>query len=84
MPDSNPFTRAADRLATRLADAAKDAEKSKATPFGFEQVTPETEARAFAAMNREGKAKFLEQHATEKDPKGLEYAMRVLRREQKV
>ena len=80
MADTNSYTRAAERLADRLSQAEKDSEKAKALPFGMERVTPEAEAKAFAFMNREGRAKFMEQHATEKDPKGVAYTMKVIQR----
>ena len=83
MPELDAFTRASQRLADRMSAAAEEAKKAKGVPFGMEKVTADVEARAFAAMNREGKAKFLQQHSTEKDPKGLEYAMKVLQREKK-
>ena len=83
MPDTNPFTRAADRLAVRLADAAEDAAKSKAIPFGMKWVSPDTEAKAVAAMNREAKAKFLEQHSSPQDPTGINYALKVAARSRK-
>ncbi len=83
MPDKNIFTAASERLAERMAAIEKDTAKSKVVPFGMQPVSADVEAKAFAGMNREGKAKFMEQHATKDDPKGIEYTMKVVQRGQK-
>ena len=80
MPDSNPFTIASERLADRMAASEKEASKSKAMPFGMERVTADMEARAFQAMNREDRLKFMEAHATKDDPQAVQYVLKVLRR----
>ena len=80
MPELNAYTRAATRLVDRLMAAKEQADKSKAMPFGMERVSADTEAKAFAGMNRENKMQFMAQHATDKDPKGIAYTMKVIAR----
>lgn len=80
MTEPNPYTQAAERLADRLAEAEKEAKKSKAIPFGMEAVSADTEVKAFEAMNRTDKIRFMKQHSTKDDPAAVQYVLKMLRR----
>ncbi len=83
MPELDAFSRASQRLADRMSAAAEDAKKAKGVPFGMQKVTADVEAQAFMQMSREEKAKFMAQHMSRDDPKGVAYTMRVIQRGQK-
>ena len=83
MPELDAFTRASQRLADRMSAAAEEAKKAKGVvPFGMHKVSADVEAQAFTQMGREEKAKFMAQHTSRDDPKGLAYTMRVIQRGQ--
>ena len=82
MPELDAYSRASQRLADRMSTAAEEAKKAKGVPFGYEKVSADVEARAFMQMSREEKAKFMAQHISRDDPKGVAYTMRVIQRGQ--
>lgn len=83
MPEQNPYSAAAKRLADRLGESEEKVRKVKGIPFGMEKVSADVEARAFEMMNREKRAKFMADHARRDDPQGLAYTMKVLQRGRK-
>ena len=83
MPDMDAFSRASQRLADRMAAAAEEAKKAKGVPFGYEKVSADVEAQVFMRMSREEMEKFMAQHISRDDPKGLAYTMKVIKRGQK-
>ena len=64
MPESNPYTNVALRLAERLGQADRDAQKAQkqVIPFGMEKVTAKEEAERFRTMGREQKQTFITEH----------------------
>ena len=67
MPEhTNIYTQVSIELGQELARYKKEAGESKTTPFGLEEVTPETEARRFMALAGEGKKAYMKQHGVQK------------------
>ena len=77
MPEKRSvYTQVGLELGEELARMRKEADKSKAVPFGMERVEAETEARRLLGMGKKERAAYLKQHGLAKT---LDVARRGLR-----
>ena len=67
MPEKTSiYTEVSQELGQALAQGRREAEKSKAIPFGMERVTADTETQRFMAMKPEAKKAYLKAHGVQK------------------